>query len=302
MKYGVSPIAWSNDDMPELGGETSLESCLTDVRDVGFSGVELGRKFPRKAEALLPVLGAFDLSLVGGWFSGNSLVQSAEEEIAALQSHMDLLRACGSDVFIYAECSNAVHGNRNVGLSGAPRLGNDEWKLFGERLTTIADYLAKEGFRFAYHHHTGTVVESAEDLDIFFRHTGESVGLTLDTGHAFVGGIDCAAVIRGYPERMSHIHCKDVRRNVFERMVAEDNSFLDGVLAGMFTVPGDGDIAYEPVFEALLETGYDDWIIVEAEQDPAKADPKAYAIKGLSHLKRIVADTQEMKTSEVSNA
>lgn len=293
MKLGVSPIAWSNDDMPELGGETSLESCLADVRDVGFAGVELGRKFPRDSETLLPVLRQFDLSLVGGWFSGSLLVRSADEEIAALQQHMSLLRACGTDVFIFAECSNAVHGDRSVGLSGKPELDPVAWRQFGARLTDVADYLSSQGFRLAYHHHTGTVVETAADLDAFLSVTGESVGLTLDTGHAYVGGIDPADIIRRHPGRIAHVHCKDVRKAVFEGVRAADSSFLDGVLKGMFTVPGDGDIPFAPLFDALADTGYDDWVIVEAEQDPAKADPKRYAEIGIAHIRSCLATARQ---------
>ena len=293
MKFGVSPIAWSNDDMPELGGETTLEACLTDVRDVGFEGVELGGKFPRQSDKLLPVLRAFDLSLVGGWFSGNCLIRSADEEIKALQAHKDLLRSCGSDVFVYAECSNAVHGNRSVGLSDKPELDAGQWQAFGSRLTEVAEYLVSEGFRFAYHHHTGTVVETAADLEQFLAVTEEAVGLTLDTGHAFVGGIDCAEIIRKVPGRIGHVHCKDVRRDIFEAVRRDDKSFLDGVLAGMFTVPGDGDISFTPVFEALADIKYDNWIIVEAEQDPALADPRQYARMGLDHVRSCARSSRD---------
>lgn len=299
--FGVSPIAWSNDDMPELGAETSLEACLADAQDVGFTGVELGRKFPRDAESLLPILKSFQLSLVGGWYSGHLLVRTAEAEIEALQAHKRLLKACGADVFIFAECSNAVHGNRAVGLSGAPRLGEATWREFGARLTQVADYLRGEGFRFAYHHHTGTVVETAADLEQFFAVTGKSVGLTLDTGHAFVGGIDCVDVIRRFPERIAHVHCKDVRKGVLARFVRKDRSFLDGVLGGMFTVPGDGDIVFGDIFDALAAIGYDDWVIVEAEQDPAKADPKAYAEIGFAHVTSGLAAAVSSRKLENSN-
>ena len=301
MQFGVSPIAWSNDDMPELGGGTSLESCLTDVRDVGFAGVELGNKFPRSSPDLLKVLNAFDLQLVGGWFSGHLLKRSAQDEIKALQPHMELLRACGSDVFVHAECSNAVHGNRGVGLSGRPGLTDQEWALFGSRLTEVADYIAGEGFRFAYHHHTGTVVETAADLEQFFRVTGERVGLTLDTGHAYVGGIDCPETIRLHPGRIVHVHCKDVRETVYDDVVRKDDSFLDGVLAGMFTVPGDGAIDYVPIFSALADIGYDDWVIIEAEQDPAKADPRKYAELGLAHIRSCVEKAYPSRKVENTN-
>lgn len=297
MRFGASPIAWSNDDMPELGGETSLETCLTDIRETGYSGAELGRKFPRNSEALLPVLKKHELSLVGGWYSGHLLARSAAEEIEALQNHMALLKACGSEVFIFAECSNAIHGNMNLGLSQKPSLDQTQWREFGARLTEVADYIAAQGFRFAYHHHTGTVVETGADLDCFLAETGPSVGLTLDTGHAFVGGIDCADLIRKHPGRIAHVHCKDVRLSVFETIRQSDASFLAGVLAGMFTVPGDGIIDYEPIFSALAEIGYDNWVIVEAEQDPALADPRAYALMGLTHVKSCIARANDKAES-----
>ncbi|RZJ96000.1 MAG: myo-inosose-2 dehydratase, partial [Brevundimonas sp.] len=182
IRWGVSPIAWSNDDMPELGGSTPLEDIFRDIREVGFEGVELGGRFPKEPAALKVLLGGLDL--IGGWYSGSLLVQDADAEIAALQPHLSLLKAMGSDVFVFAETSNAVHGNRAVPLSGTPRLQAGDWKTFGDRMTRVADYLASEGFKFAYHHHLGTVVETAPDMDAFIAATGPSVGFTLDTGHA----------------------------------------------------------------------------------------------------------------------
>jgi len=284
IRFGVSPIAWANDDMPELGGDTPLESILADARDVGFAGVELGGKFPRDPAVLKPLLAGYGLDLVGGWYSAELLRRSADEEIAALQDHLALLKAMGGTVFVQAETSNAIHGDRSRPLSATPRL--EDWSEFGRRLTEVADYIQDQGLRFAYHHHLGTVVERPEDLHAFLKATGASVGLTLDTGHAALGGIDPVAVLRSHPERIAHVHCKDVRRAVFERVQREGKSFLDGVLDGMFTVPGDGDLDYGAVMRALADGGYAGWIIIEAEQDPAKADPRTYAELGLWTLKQ----------------
>jgi inosose dehydratase len=196
----------------------------------------------------------------------------------------------GSSVFIYAETSNAIHSDRHRPLSARPRLDPAGWVAFGASLTRVADYIQAQGLRFAYHHHLGTVVERPEDIDAFLKVTGASVGLTVDTGHAALAGVDPVALIRSNPARVAHVHCKDVRPEVFERVVVQGGgSFLEGVLAGMFTVPGDGRLNYGAVMRALAAINYSGWIIVEAEQDPAKADPRRYSELGLTTLQQEAA-------------
>jgi inosose dehydratase len=289
VRFGVSPIAWVNDDMPELGGDTPLSTILADARDIGFSGIELGGKFPRDAVVLKPLLAGYGLDLIGGWYSGQLLTRPVEVEIAAAQEHLNLLKTMNSEVFIYAETSNAIHGGRDVPLSRTPRLDGAAWQAFGARMTGFADYIADQGLRLAYHHHLGTVVERPVDLDAFLAVTGEAVGLTLDTGHAALGGIDPVAAIRAHPARIAHVHCKDVRAEVFAAVQTRGLSFLDGVLAGMFTVPGDGGLDYGAVMRALADISYSGWIVVEAEQDPAVADPRKYGELGLRTLEREAA-------------
>ena len=174
-------------------------------------------------------------------------------------------------------------------LQETPRLDEAGWKAFGTRMTGFADYIQAQGLRLAYHHHLGTVVERPADLAAFLRVTGASVGLTLDTGHAALGGIDPVLAIRAKPERIAHVHCKDIRSAVFAEVQAKDTSFLEGVLAGMFTVPGDGGLDYTAVMRALADIGYAGWIVVEAEQDPAVADPRKYGELGLRTLEREAA-------------
>lgn len=289
IRFGVSPIAWANDDMPELGGDTSLSQILDEAREIGFEGVELGGKFPREADALKAALAPCQLDLVGGWYSGSLLAQDADAEIAALQPHLSLLKALGSTVFVFAETSNAVHSNRGVPLEGTPRLASGDWAQFGARMTGVADYIAGQGLRFAYHHHLGTVVEREADMQNFIRSTGANVGFTLDTGHAALGKVNYVGVIEQHPGRIAHVHCKDVRGAVHTKARSEGKSFLDGVLAGMFTVPGDGDLDFSAVMQALRAIDYSGWIIVEAEQDPAIANPKTYGELGLRTLKREAA-------------
>jgi inosose dehydratase len=285
IRWGVSPIAWCNDDLPQLGGDTPLQTILEDARDIGFEGIELGNKFPREAAALKPLLERYSLSLVGGWYSSALLRRSAQQEIEAMQPHLALLEAMGSTVFIIAETSNAVHGDRGSQLAHHPQINSAQWAQFGERMSEIAHHVASHGMRLAYHHHLGTVVETAEELEQFFEVTSDSVGIVLDTGHANYGQIDPVAVVTRHPTRIAHVHCKDVRGARHATLKNSGASFLDGVIQGMFTVPGDGDLDYEPLLRRLSQIEYSGWIVVEAEQDPAVANPRVYGQRGLDTLK-----------------
>ena len=289
IRFGVSPIAWINDDLPELGGETPVETVLRDSHALGFEGIELGGKFPRDPVRLGVQLGAHELALIGGWWSASLLVRSVEEEIDALQEHLRLLEALGSSVFIIAECSNTVHGDRRRSLSATPTLPEPRWASFGERLSALARYLEDRGLRLAYHFHLGTVVDGEDDIERFVAHTDPIVGLVVDTGHAALGGINAERLIRSHPDRVAHVHAKDVRRQVFEENLRRGGSFLDGVLAGMFTAPGDGDLDFRGVAQALIDIGYEGWAVIEAEQDPARADPRAYSRIGLETVRRLLA-------------
>ena len=288
IRFGVSPIAWINDDLPELGGETPVATVLADAQALGFEGIELGGKFTRDPARLGTELGLHGLALIGGWWSGALLVRSVEEEIEALQSHLQLLEALGSRVFIIAECSNTVHGERGRRLADTPHLTATQWPQFGARLSALARYLQKRGLRLAYHFHLGTVVDGEDDIERFVAHTDPSVGFVIDTGHAALGGIDAERLIRSHPERVVHVHTKDVRRQVFDDNLRRGGSFLDGVLAGMFTAPGDGDLDFHGVAQALIDVGYGGWIVVEAEQDPARADPRTYSRIGLETVRRLL--------------
>ena len=289
IRFGVSPIAWINDDLPELGGETPVETVLRDAQALGFEGIELGGKFSRDPVRLGTQLGMHELTLIGGWWSAALLARSADEEIEALQPHLQLLEALGSSVFIIAECSNTVHGDRRRPLATTPSLAPAQWPAFGERLSVLARYLEDRGLRLAYHFHLGTVVDDEKDIERFIAHTDPRVGFVVDTGHAALGGIDAERLIRSHPDRVAHVHTKDVRRRIFDDLGTRNGSFLDGVLAGMFTAPGDGDLDFRGVAQALIDIGYKGWVVVEAEQDPARADPRVYSRIGLETVRRLLS-------------
>jgi len=288
IRFGANPIIWSNDDMRELGGEIPLETCLAQARQIGFEGMELGHKFPRDARELAAVLAPFGLACVSGWYSAKLLARDAAAELTQLRAHLDLLKALGSQVLVLADVSGAIHGDRARPLAQRPRLAAGDWREFGQRLTQVAAATAAEGVQLAYHHHMGTVVQSEADIDALMEVTGAEVGLLLDTGHARFAGADPVALARRYAARVRHVHAKDVRAEVLERAVRGDWSFLQAVVAGVFTVPGDGCVPFAGVFRELRS--YSGWIVLEAEQDPEKADPVRYATLGLRNLRQLVAE------------
>jgi inosose dehydratase len=289
IRIGANPIGWSNDDLQDIGGATPLETCLAEAREAGFVGMELGHKFPREPKALKAALDPFGMACISGWYSAELLTRAAEEEMKHLRPHLDLLKAMGSTVLVFAETSNAIHGDRSKPLSQRPMMAPGNWAEFGQRVTQVAEQTLAEGVRLVYHHHMGTIVESEADIDAFMAATGEAVHLLLDTGHATWGRADPVRLAERYRARISHVHAKDVRKDVMEQARREDWSFLDAVLGkgkelGVYTVPGDGMVDYPAVFKAL--PGYSGWVVVEAEQDPEKAHPLTYAKKGVAHLKQ----------------
>lgn len=290
IRIGANPIGWSNDDLRSLGGETPLETCLAEAKIAGFAGMELGHKFPCEPIALKSVLDRHGLDLVSGWYSMALLERDADAEWAAIQGHKHLLKALGARVLIVAETSNAIHGDVAMPLSRSPRMSEAQWPTFCDRLSTVAERLASEAMQLVYHHHMGTVVETDNDVDRMMQLTRPAVHLLLDTGHLTFAGADPVAVTRKHRHRISHVHTKDVRAEVLAEVRQRDLSFLDAVVAGVYTVPGDGLVDYPAVFAQLA--GYDGWVVVEAEQDPAKANPLTYAKLGYDNLVRYLRDAQ----------
>jgi inosose dehydratase len=286
-RIGINPLTWSNDDMPALGADNSLETCLTQAREAGYAGVELGHKFPRDAATLGPILARHGLALVSGWYSARLLERSAADEFSAMAPHLELLQAMRCEVMVLAEVTGCVHSDMQVRLSRRPHLPAPRWAEFGSRMTELAKLMRAAGMRLAYHHHMGTVVQSGADVDHLMRHTGPEVELLLDTGHLTFAGDDPMRVAEAHAGRIAHVHCKDVRREVLARCLNRDTSFLEAVLQGVFTVPGDGCVDYERLVPKLIASGYRGWWVVEAEQDPAVAEPRRYARMGYECLERL---------------
>ncbi len=286
IQLGINPISWTNDDLPRLGDDISLDTCLREACEAGYAGVELGRKFPRDSAHLGPILASHRLRLVSGWYSLRLLERDADAEFAAMADHFALLAALGSSVMVVCEVTGCIHGDQGARLSRRPHMPPQRWTEYGNRLTQLADRMQAAGMRMAYHHHMGTVVQSGADVDALMKHTGSSVGLLLDTGHLSFAGEDPVRLAMRYAERITHVHCKDVRPTVLTRVLNRDTSFLEAVLQGVFTVPGDGSVDYPAVLGPIARAGYRGWLVVEAEQDPAIAIPSVYARMGREYLAR----------------
>ncbi len=284
IRLGVAPIAWTNSDLPQLGAGTSLETCLSESRAAGFSGTETGVKFPMDPRRLGPILAEHKLKLVSGWFSGELLSRSLAEEKLRMADQMATFRALGAPVMVYAETTGSVQSRLDRPVSGRPRLAEDDFRPYGRKLTELAEWMAAEGVAMAFHHHMGTVVENRREIDLLMDNSGSAVGLLLDTGHLAYAGGDIAETVRCHGRRLNHVHCKDIRPEVLKRARQRDLSFLQAILDGVFTVPGDGMIDYHHFARLLADIGYEGWAVVEAEQDPAKAPPGAYAAMGRRHL------------------
>lgn len=290
VKIGINPISWMNDDLPSLGGETPLETALSEGAAIGYRGFELGNKFPKQADALRAVLGKYGLECVSGWYSGRLAERSLEEEITAIGPHLRLLADSGARVMVYGEVSAAIQG-RPQPLYQRPRfIGAAQWRAYADKLTALARHTLAHGVRLSYHHHMGAYVETADDVDQLMALTGDEVGLLFDSGHITFAGGDPLAVLQRHVGRVSHVHCKDVRPAVVKLARNRNWSFLDAVLNGAFSVPGDGAIDFRALLGVLHGHGYQGWLVVEAEQDPAVAPSFEYAQKGYRHLAALVRE------------
>jgi inosose dehydratase len=287
VKLGINPITWTNDDDPALGGDTPLETCLAETHQAGFQGTELGGKFPRQSAVLGPILAAHRLELVSGWYDGRILEKTVEEEFDAILPHLTLLRDLGARHVVYADTSWGRHGAIFEPISQRPKLASDDWRSYGAKITTLAERMADFGVGLAFHHHMGTIVETDEEIGALMAHTSEAVGLLYDTGHCAFSGGDPKALLERHIDRVVHVHCKDVRPAVLAAARATDMSFMGAVMEGIFTVPGDGSIDYPTLLRLLADHGYAGWLVVEAEQDPAKAHPLTYASMCYRNLHRL---------------
>ncbi|MEM9060696.1 MAG: myo-inosose-2 dehydratase [Pseudomonadota bacterium] len=284
VQIGISPIAWQNDDLPDLTSDFTMDQALREAREIGYTGVERGQRMPKDTEGLRAYLDRYDIALCGGWCSGNLLVNDVAEERDAVRQQVEQFIALGSPCIVYAECSNTVQGEIATPVNARPKLTREEIVAYAAKVTELAKWMAGQGMPMAYHHHMGSIIEAEADVDTLMDASGPEVHLCFDTGHLLFGGGDVMGTLNRWGDRVLHVHYKDIRPDVVQDVRENDRSFLDAVIAGAFTVPGDGCIDFGEITSALKSVTYSGWIVVEAEQDPAKAPPFEYSKIGFDHI------------------
>ena len=288
-RLGIAPIAWWNDDLAELSDDVSLEECLRQASVAGFTGMETGRRFPMNMAELGPILARYGISVCGGWFSGLLLDGDIAREKDRIRAQMDFFIAAKAPCIVYGETARSIQGVRAAPLATKPKLSEEEIKAYGRKMTEFAEWCASEGMPISYHHHMAAAIETEPELDLLMRHSGAALPLLFDAGHmAFAGG-DVLRVIDKHHARISHVHTKDVRMAVIDRIDRTRESFLDAVVEGAFTVPGDGSLDFVAIVKRLASHGYEGWFVVEAEQDPKVSPPLEMAKKGHKELMRVMA-------------
>ncbi|MRT24972.1 myo-inosose-2 dehydratase [Enterobacteriaceae bacterium RIT697] len=288
INLGVSPLCWTNDVLDDLGGNIPLEVCLQQAAQAGFSGIELGRKFPRDPLILRPLLDSVGLQLASGWYSGFLADRSIEDELIAISDHAHLLKQLGASVLVYGECGRLLaEGPLDAPLSQTPTLNSLDLIEYANKINILADVLLRDyNLKLAYHHHLMMVIEHNDELQSFLAKTNDNVGLVFDTGHAFAAGVNIPALLQNWGHRIVHLHLKDVRSDVLTEVRKKDLSFNAAVRAGLFTIPGEGSIDFAPLIAFIAEGHYQGWLIVEAEQDPQLAPPLATATRAAKWMRQ----------------
>ncbi|MBQ6601547.1 MAG: myo-inosose-2 dehydratase [Clostridia bacterium] len=286
VNLAIAPIAWTNDDMPDLGAENTFEQCVSEMALAGFTGSEIGNKYPKDVEILKHKLDVRGMRICNAWFSSLLLSEGYEATIEAFIKHRDFLHALGAKVIGASEQGNSIQG-KDLSIFGAkPEYTEEQWALIAKGFNEMGRLAKEKGMYFTVHHHMGTGVQTEEEIDKLMELTDpDLVYLLFDTGHLSFSGEDVVGVLKKYVNRVKHVHLKSIRQSVIDEAKVKGYSFLDCVRAGSFTVPGDGDFDFTPVFDILDEAGYEGWVVVEAEQDPAIANPYEYAVLARNYIR-----------------
>lgn len=285
VKLGIAPIGWTNDDMPDLGAENTFEQCVSEMALAGFTGCEVGNQFPKDPAVLKKALELRGMQICNAWYSTFLTTAPYEETERGFLRHITFLKEMGAKVVGVSEQGHSIQGTDKAIFRDKYVMDHREWELLCTGLNKLGKVARDMGIALTFHHHMGTVVQTEAEIHRMMENTDpELVGLLFDSGHLAYCGEDYLAVLGKYAARTRHVHLKDIRPQVVEKVKAENLSFLAGVRLGTFTVPGDGSLDFAPIFDILADTGYEGYVLVEAEQDPAVANPLEYAIKARKYI------------------
>jgi len=290
IKFACAPIAWTNDDMPDLGSENTFEQCISEMALAGYSGTEIGNKYPRNPQLLRDYLQLRNLEVASAWLSTYLTTKPFEETKQAFIEHRDFLHEMGASVIVISEQGHSIQGQLDTSIfSKKPIFTDVEWDLLFQGLEKLGRLAHEKDMEIVYHHHMGTGIQTTEEIKRLMDNTSqENVSLLYDTGHLVFSGEDPLIILKNYQSRIKHIHFKDVRAEVAQEVKRNHDSFLTGVKKGAFTVPGDGMIDFRPIMDEIIQSDYEGWIVVEAEQDPAKANPFEYALKARKYINELI--------------
>tara|TARA_A100001011_G_C14135381_1_gene767330 strand:- start:95 stop:973 length:879 start_codon:yes stop_codon:yes gene_type:complete len=288
IKIGISPIAWLNDDMPMLSKGITVEKCLSDIVKCGYTGVENCGSFPKEKQKIQRLLKKFNLKFSGGWYSANLLQNSVDVEFKKMKKILEVFKEMKTKNIVFCETTNSVQG-KNIKLSRRPSILDIENKNFFSKLNNLAEIVKKKfNVNICYHHHMGTLIQNEKEIDLLMNNTSKNIKLLLDTGHLIFAGIEPMKIYKKYQSRISHVHLKDLRKDILKKCLRYDTSFLKSFINGVFTVPGDGFYDFKPLLSKLKKNNYNGWVIVEAEQDPKKYSPYTYSLMGYNNVKKIL--------------
>jgi inosose dehydratase len=287
---GVTPTLWWNDDFPFMDIGVTFEQCISEMALAGYQGCSVGHKYPTDIEVLKQALELRGLRVSEPWVSTYFTIKDMEEHtLSTFQRQLQFIKSLGGTDIVLAELGGSAHPLPVAVFSNRAIFNDGQWDKLCDGLNRLGEIAGAAGMRLCYHHHMGTGVMTRADVDRLMAGTDPAlVNLLYDTGHIFFAGDDPVELAQAYGSRIKHVHLKDVRADVAKRAREENMSFQEAIEAGVFTVPGDGSIDFVPIFDALARAGFEGWLVVEAEQDPAKATPLEYALKGRRYLREML--------------
>ena len=295
VSFGITPTLWWNDDFINIDIGIPFEQCISEMALAGYVGCSVGHKYPTDPAVLKAALDLRGMNVSEPWVSTYFTINAMKEQtVRKVRQQLDFMTAMEKGNvgkrkadLVVAEFGRAVNPLPLALIANCPVFDDREWELLVAGLHEIGKIAKSEGRRLCYHPHLGTGVMRAEAVDRLMASTDpDLVHLLVDTGHLAAVHSDPLAVVVKHASRVRHMHLKDIRAEAVDKLHKEGLSFEEGIQAGIFTVPGDGAIKTFPqMFEAIAAAGFDGWLIIEAEQNPAKANPLHYAKMARAYLR-----------------